>query len=170
VLVDAFCRLKEDRPAANVRLHVGGYFGAMQADFVDAQEAKLRAAGLADAYRRFDCPTHADKQRFLAGLDVLSVPTVYRECKGLYVLEALASGVPVVQPRHGSFPELVEATGGGLLVEPENPTDLARTLGGLIDDRNRVEDLGRRGREAIVDRFHDGAMATATMNVLRRFA
>ena len=72
--------------------------------------------------------------RFLHGLDVLSVPTTYREPKGLYVLEALANGVPVVQPRHGSFPELIEATGGGLLVNPDDPRDLARGLRHLIDD------------------------------------
>jgi glycosyltransferase involved in cell wall biosynthesis len=56
------------------------------------------------------------------------VPTSYREPKGLYVLEALANGVPVVQPKHGSFPELIEATGGGLLVNPEDPQDHARSL------------------------------------------
>ena len=59
---------------------------------------------------------------FLQSLDVLSVPTTYREPKGLYVLEAWANGVPVVQPRHGSFPELMEAAGGGLLDRfPDRP-------------------------------------------------
>ena len=68
--------------------------------------------------------------RFLQGLDVLSVPTTYREPKGLYVLEALANGVPVVQPRHGSFPELIEATGGGLLVNPDDPPTWPAACGG----------------------------------------
>ena len=83
--------------------------------------AKLRERRAGGRLRARRSPDHADKVRFLQSLDVLSVPTTYREPKGLYVLEALANGVPVVQPRHGSFPELIEATGGGLLVEPERP-------------------------------------------------
>lgn len=166
VLIDGYCMLKQQRPEANIRLHVGGYFGAGQRDYVAAQEKKLAGAGLMESYRRFDCPTHDDKTRFLNSIDVLSVPTVYREPKGLYVLEAWASGVPVVQPRHGSFPELIEATGGGVLVEPENPADLARALAALMDDPAARHDHGRRGREAVVNRFHDGAMADATIAIL----
>ena len=51
----------------------------------------------------------AQQGRIPAQLDVLSVPTTYREPKGLYVLEAMANGVPVVQPRHGAFPEIDRA-------------------------------------------------------------
>ena len=97
--------------------------------------------------------------RFLHGIDVLSVPTTYREPKGLYVLEALANGVPVVQPRHGSFPELIEATGGGLLVNPDDPRDLADGLRRLMDDPAHGEELGRKGKEAVHARFHADRMA-----------
>jgi glycosyltransferase involved in cell wall biosynthesis len=166
VLVDAFCLLKQERPDANVRLRVSGYFGIAQKEFLAAQEAKLAAAGLMGAYAHVDCPSHDDKQRFLHELDVLSVPTTYREPKGLYVLEAWASGVPVVQPRHGSFPELVDTTGGGVLVEPENPAALARALLDLYDQRDRARALGSRGRAAVVDRFHAAAMANETTRVL----
>src|SRR5258707_10030833 len=82
------------------------------------------------------------KLRFLRSLDVLSVPTVYREAKGLYVLEAMAQGVPVVQPRHGSFPELIEATGGGILVNSEDPSDLASGIAQLMDDPALCHRLG----------------------------
>ena len=58
------------------------------------------------------------KIELLNSIDVLSVPTIYNEPKGLFVLEAFANGVPVVQPRHGAFPELTEATEGGRVVEP----------------------------------------------------
>src|SRR6185436_4002927 len=123
---------------------------------------------LLELYTHVDCPSHDDKQRFLRALDVLSVPTTYREPKGIYVLEAWASGVPVVQPRHGSFPELIEATGGGVLVEPDNPADLARALLELLDDRDKAHALGMRGRDGVVDRLHAAAMATATTGVLSR--
>src|SRR5262249_7382468 len=108
---------------------------------------------------------HASKVRFFHAIDVLSVPTVYREPKGLYVLEALANGVPVVQPRHGSFPELIEATGGGLLVKPDDPADLARGLREVLDEEARREEFARRGKAAVYDRFHARRMAEETVAV-----
>ncbi len=71
----------------------------------------------------------------LGQIDVLSVPTIYRDPKGLYVLESLAAGVPVVQPAHGAFPELIEATGGGKLVPPADSRQLAAGLHQLLIDQ-----------------------------------
>src|SRR4029079_10839328 len=97
------------------------------------RELSKGAADLGSAFRYVGSPPgHVEKVAFLQSLDVLSVPTEYREPKGLYVLEALANGVPVVQPRHGAFPELIEATGGGLLVDPLDPEALARALEELL--------------------------------------
>jgi glycosyltransferase involved in cell wall biosynthesis len=94
---------------------------------------------------------------------------VYREPKGLYVLEALANGVPVVQPRHGSFPELMEATGGGLLVEPEDAQDLADALRRLFENRPHAEELGRKGKEAVHERFNADRMARETVAVYSQY-
>jgi glycosyltransferase involved in cell wall biosynthesis len=63
---------------------------------------------------------------------VLSVPATYDEPKGMFLLEAMASGVPVVQPRRGAFTEIVERTGGGLLVPPDDPETLAGALERMI--------------------------------------
>jgi len=129
----------------------------------------LRRANLEGELEHVESPTHADKVRFLHNIDVLSVPTTYREPKGLYVLEALANGVPVVQPRHGSFPELIEATGGGLLVEPDDPDDLAAALKRLHDDRGHAGKLGLTGKEAVHRHFHAERMARETVEVYRRY-
>jgi glycosyltransferase involved in cell wall biosynthesis len=129
----------------------------------------MKEAGLADSFDHVDSPDHAGKVRFLQSLDVLSVPTTYREPKGLYVLEALANGVPVVQPRHGSFPELIEATNGGLLVNPGDPADLARGLRQLLEDRSHREELGRKGKEAVHQRFHADRMARETVEVYQSY-
>jgi glycosyltransferase involved in cell wall biosynthesis len=94
---------------------------------------------------------------------VLSVPTVYREPKGLYVLESLANGVPVVQPRHGAFPELLEATDGGLLVNPGDPADLARGLAELITNPHQRLELATRGHAAVHQRFDLPTMTEATV-------
>jgi glycosyltransferase involved in cell wall biosynthesis len=85
------------------------------------------------------------------------------------VLEALASSVPVVQPRHGAFPELIEATGGGLLVEPDSPQALAAGLRALMDDPSRRAELGCMGREAVRRAYSDEAMARRTVEVYERY-
>ncbi len=122
-----------------------------------------------EAFEHVESPDHASKVQFLQSLDILSVPTVYREPKGLYVLEALANGVPVVQPRHGSFPELIEKTGGGLLVNPNDPGDLALGLKQLLTNHDLRHALGRKGKEA-VHRDHSAAMmAERTMEVYKKY-
>ena len=114
-------------------------------------------------------PDHATKVRFLQSLDILTVPTVYREPKGLYVLEAWANGVPVVQPRHGSFPELIEAAGGGVLVTPEDPAELAHALRELLENHQRRAELARRGFDAVRERFHAAVMAQNTLRVYENY-
>ena len=106
---------------------------------------------------------------FLRGLDLLSVPTVYREPKGLFVLEALASGVPVVQPEHGAFPELLAGTGGGKLVRPEDPQHLAETLHHMLTDHEHRLTLGQQGRETVHRDFNAQRMAQETLDVYRQY-
>jgi glycosyltransferase involved in cell wall biosynthesis len=94
------------------------------------------------------------------------VPTVYREPKGIYILEALANGTPVVQPRHGSFPELIAATGGGLLVEPGDADALAAGLKRMLTDHDLRRELGQKGQAAVHERFTDHRMAADTWRIL----
>ncbi len=129
----------------------------------------MKDRGLGDHFQHVESPDHESKVRFLHGIDVLSVPTTYREPKGLYVLEALANGVPVVQPQHGSFPELLEATGGGLLVKPDDPHDLTRALRQLFDNPAHRDELGRKGKEAVHARFHADRMATETVAIYDQY-
>jgi glycosyltransferase involved in cell wall biosynthesis len=162
-LVEAFRILHKDHP--RTRLVAAGYLGARDKAYFNSL---LRgAADLGDAFRYVGSPPdHAGKVAFLKSLDVLSVPTVYREPKGLYVLEALANGVPVVQPRHGAFPEILEATGGGLLFQPGDAADQARKLAELLGFPQRRVELAERGRAAVHQRFDPATMAQATLRVL----
>jgi glycosyltransferase involved in cell wall biosynthesis len=111
----------------------------------------------------------AQKIDFLMKLDVLSVPTVYRDPKGLFVLEALAAGVPVVQPEHGAFPELLAQTGGGRLVHPNDPPALADALHEMLSDPELRRRLAREGQHTVHDRFHADAMAARTLEQLAPF-
>ena len=78
----------------------------------------MREWGLGDEFRYRGAVDRVQKIAFLRDLDVLSVPGPYPDPKGTYLLEAMAAGTPVVQPRRGAFAETIERTGGGLLVEP----------------------------------------------------
>jgi len=121
--------------------------------------------GLDSEFRCHETIDRPRKIEFLQGLDVLSVPSPYAEPKGLYLLEALATGVPVVQPRHGAFPELLEKTGGGLLFAPGDVRALAERLLELYKDPARRQELGRRGSEGARRHYSSAQMAERTLEI-----
>jgi glycosyltransferase involved in cell wall biosynthesis len=168
-LVEAYRLLRQMPDTPYCRLRVSGWLGENERPYLHEQRQRLQQAGLEADFDHVESPDHASKVRFLQAVDVLSVPTMYKEPKGLYVLEALANGVPVVQPRHGSFPELIEATGGGLLVRPDNPEDLARALRELLLDRQGREALGRHGKQVVHAQFTAAHMARETLKVYESY-
>ena len=99
------------------------------------------------------------KIAFLKGLDVMSVPATYDEPKGMSLLEAMASGVPVVQPRRGSFTEIVERTGGGLLVDDRDAESLALGLLSLIESPSLAAELGERAFAGVREHYAVSNMA-----------
>jgi len=171
LLLDAFRLLAADAGpgpgARRARLRVAGYLGPRDRGYFEEQRARAAAWGLGEAVDFVGEVDRAGKLAFLAGLDVLSVPSPYREPKGRFVIEALAHGVPVVQPDHGAYPELIAATGGGLLVEPGSPAALADGLRRLRDDPALRRQLGTQGRAAVRQRFHAGVLADETLKVYR---
>ncbi len=100
----------------------------------------------------------AEKIAFLQSLDLMSVPATYDEPKGVSLLEAMACGVPVVQPRRGAFTEIVENTGGGLLVEPDDQQSLAGGILKIAKNKSLAEELSANGfrgaREHYTRRAH----------------
>jgi glycosyltransferase involved in cell wall biosynthesis len=165
-LVEAYLLLKQRDSGRRLRLHVGGSCGPADAPFVEELRGKLAAAGVTGDVAFYPNVDHAGKIAFLRGLTVFSVPARYGEAFGLYVIEALAAGVPVVQPRHAAFPELVAATGGGLLCEPEDPKSLADAIESLLRDPAHARRLGTAGRDAVARDFSIERMA---VNVLGAF-
>ena len=158
LLVDAYLLIRKRKHVPQLKLRVGGSCGPSDEPWVEEQRRKLEAAGfLGDA--EF-CPNldHAAKVEFLQSLTVMSTPALYGEAFGLYVIEAMAAGVPVVQPRHGAFPELIAATGGGVICEP-TAEGLARSIEQLIQDPIALGSLGRAGREAVSEHFSVERMA-----------
>jgi glycosyltransferase involved in cell wall biosynthesis len=166
-LVDAFLALKKTETFRSLRLHVAGGKTSDDARFLERLRRRLADEGVAGDVRFFDEFDPKSRRDFLGTLSVLSVPTPGGVAFGTYILEAGARGVPVVQPRIGSYPELVEATGGGVLYEPSDAAALARALGELLGDEARRSELGRKGRESVERSFSLATMAQKMTELYR---
>lgn len=164
-LVDAVLELERTGSVPGLRLRVAGTLLGADGPWLAEQKARLEAGGLAGRFEVLPNVDRATKIDFLRSLSVLSVPATYGESFGLYLLEALACGVPFVQPRTAAFPEIAAATGGGVLCEPDDPVSLARELEPLLLDPARARDLGERGRAAVRERFTVEHMARGVQDV-----
>jgi glycosyltransferase involved in cell wall biosynthesis len=146
-------REKTGSGAGRITLEAAGYIGRAQAAYLEDVKRQLAAAGLGGEFTYHGAVDRDGKLAFLQTLDVLSVPATYDEPKGVFLIEAMASGVPVVQPRRGAFTEIVERTGGGVLVEPGDPAALADGLYGLWKDRAKGDALGARGFAGVREHY-----------------
>ena len=158
-LVDAFILLKQRGRVNDLKLRVAGSMTAKDERYVLGLRQKLAENGFGPDTEFLPNLDRREKQEFLRSLSVFSVPATYGEAFGLYVIEALASGVPVVEPRHAAFPELIEATGGGLLCEPDNPAALANAIEPLLLDPAKARILGAEGHRAVHEKFSVERMA-----------
>ena len=128
LLAEAFIELTRRSDLPPLEMRVAGYMAHSDRTYWKDIQRQLTKAGLAGKFHYAGEIDRAEKIAFLQTLDVMALPTVYRESKGLSVLEAMANGVPVVLPRHGTFPEIVADTQGGLLCEPEDVASLVERL------------------------------------------
>ncbi len=159
VLVDAFIRLKRDARFRNLRLHLTGGRSGDDKTFIRAMLKNISRQGYARDVRIFEHFDQANRIGFLESLTLLTVPVLHGEAFGAYQAEALAAGVPVVQPDVGGFPEFVEATGGGLIYRPNTGEALAHALASLLAQPDRVRELGARGRAAAREKYSLNGMA-----------
>jgi len=167
-LCEALVRLRKD--GRDCRVRAAGYLGAADRPYLNGIRDYLDQHQLGQAFEYLGEVSRTEKIAFLRSLHVFSVPTVYHEAKGVYIIESLAAGVPVVQPRHGSFPELVEATGGGLLYDPTDPEALATEIARMMDDAALRRRLADQGRQAVRKSFTDVVMADHTWALFERYA
>jgi glycosyltransferase involved in cell wall biosynthesis len=164
-LVDAFIELKRVPGLENLQLRATGGQHGDDIGYVAGLKKKLAQLGL-DQDAEFLEEFNSDQRReFIQSLTVMSVPADEGEAFGLYILEALAQGVPVVQPDAGGFSEVVTATGGGLLYDVTDPDALVNSLKSLLLDRQRVDDLASHGRDVVMNTFTVDQMAKEVVRV-----
>jgi glycosyltransferase involved in cell wall biosynthesis len=165
-LVEAFILLKQRGRVPRLKLQIGGSCGPGDEPFVKSLRKRLAEAGYIGEVAFFPNLSRAEKIDFLQGLTVFSVPARYGEAFGLYLIEAMAAGVPVVQPRHAAFPELLEATGAGLICEAGDSASLADKIEELLRQPERAQSLGAAGARAVREKFNVTAMAANTLALL----
>jgi glycosyltransferase involved in cell wall biosynthesis len=163
-LVEAYILLKQRGSVPRLKLQIGGSCGPGDEPFVKSLRKRLAAAGYIGEVAFFPNLSRTEKIDFLRGLTVFSVPALYGEAFGLYLIEAMAAGVPVVQPRHAAFPELIEATGGGLLSAPDAQS-LADQIEALLLNPTQAQALGTAGATAVRARFTTAAMTQEQLRV-----
>lgn len=167
-LVDAFLLLKQKPGFDDVQLRaMGGMVGDDESKVMKVL-GRLEKAGWRDDVEVLPEVDRESRLEFLRALTVMSVPMPQGPAFGMFLLEAMAAGVPVVQPAIGAFPEIVEATGGGVCYGPNTAEALAEALAILLSDPERVRELGRTGQGAVRERFGIGRMAADMAGIYER--
>jgi glycosyltransferase involved in cell wall biosynthesis len=163
VLAETYRDLRKDESLTSCRLEAAGYVAPEHRQYLDGIQQEMTAAGLGDEFSYRGVLNREQKIAFLQSLDVLSVPATYNEPKGIFLLEAMACGIPVVQPRRGGFTEIVERTGGGLLVEPDDVVSLARGLLRLARSPDLREQLSNNAFANVREHYSVSRMADSAL-------
>lgn len=166
LIVDAFIALSSNLPEAKLR--VAGWLSEKDNAFLAEQIGKIERAGLRDRFEHVEAADAETKLSFFREADLFCVPTRFEEPKGLYVLEAMACGLPVVAPAHGPFPEMIGESGGGVLFEAGNIAALTGEIEELLSDREAMRRCGKAGRSWVEKEGSREKMAAATAVVFER--
>ncbi|MCP9495291.1 MAG: glycosyltransferase family 4 protein [Pyrinomonadaceae bacterium MAG19_C2-C3] len=165
VLAKAYRRLRKRDDFPPARLEVAGYLAPEHKSYLAGVEREMKEAGLEAEFHYRGVLSREEKIAFLRNLDVLSVPATYDEPKGMFLLEAMACGVPVIQPRRGAFTEIIRRTQGGLLVEPDDTDDLAEKIFNFWKNPALAGELGRNGYHGVREHYGVAQMAECTLGV-----
>ena len=165
ILVDAFIRLKEEHKFADLRLKATGGKTGDDKQFIHRQMKKLQEKRLDGFIDISDDFSLEGVKRFFKSVSVLSVPVLKGEAFGLYQIEALASGIPLVQPNLGAFPEIVKNSGGGVIYHPNTPEALASKLDETLSDPFNLHRMSQAGRKAVEEQFDCGKLTSEMLKV-----
>lgn len=165
ILIDAFILLKQNLQFKNARLKITGGRTGDDTKFINRQLKKLKSKGYQNDIEFVEDFRTESLGDFFEGLTLLSVPVHKGEAFGLYQLESLASGIPIVQPAVGAFPEIVAASGGGLIYEPNTPEALAKKWEEYLLDQNHIMKLSENGKRAIEEKFSSNVMVSNVVEV-----
>ncbi|RIH65032.1 glycosyltransferase family 1 protein [Mariniphaga sediminis] len=154
IVVDAFIELKKQPGFEDVKLMATGGSTGDDSKFIKEQKRKIKKNNLNDFFEIL--PEFEDEavHEFFKNVALISVPVRIGEAFGIYLLESMASGVPVVQPALGAFPEIAELAGGGIIYQPNTPEKLSETWAKLLSDSEKLEQLSQAGYSGVKEKFN----------------
>ena len=159
VLVDAFILLRKNKEYSAVKLKITGGKTADDLHFIKEQKQKISKAGLEKDVFWVEEFEGEERQKFFDTVRLISVPVLNGEAFGLYQLEAMASGIPMVQPALGAFPEVIQSSGGGVIYAENTPEHLAEALAALILNEEKLQQLSAAGLAGVKQHFDIHAQA-----------
>ncbi len=165
IFIDAFLELKKDPKFANAQLRVSGGKTGDDKRFIKMQNSKLEQVGILSDIEYFDDFKSKVSIDFFDGLSLQSVPVLQGEAFGLYQLEALASGIPTVQPNLAAFPEIAKTSGGGVVYEPNDAKSLASKWKEVLSDPDKLKRMGENGRKAVEEKYNLKALTDRMIEV-----
>lgn len=158
-LVDAFVILRKNPEYSKVKLKIMGGYTGDDRWFIKRQKGMILEHGLENDVQWVEEFEGEERQKFFDSVRLISVPVLNGEAFGLYQLEAMASGIPMVQPALGAFPEVIETSGGGVIYSPNSPSQLADALASLILNDEKLEKLSIAGLAGVKEHFDIHAQA-----------
>jgi len=165
ILVDAFILLKQKKEFDDVELVLTGGSTGDDKKYLSEIRGKLKHHHLMNQVEFHEEFEEEGLREFLEKVSVVSVPVRNGEAFGIYLLECMVSGVPVVQPALGAFPEIVNLTGGGVIYESNTPEVLAETLEKVLSDPDELDRLSRKGSKGVEQHFHIDIQARRMVKV-----
>jgi glycosyltransferase involved in cell wall biosynthesis len=168
ILVDAFIDLKDNSSFKNTKLRLTGGKTGDDKRFISRQIRKLIRKGYGHDVEWIEDFGMKELPAFFNGLTVLSVPVLKGEAFGLYQIESLASGIPVVQPALGAFPEIVDTTGGGIVYSPNTSHALAEALSKLFSQPGRLKEMSLSGRAALMKGFNSKSTTEQMISIYEK--
>ena len=168
VLVDAFILLKKEERFNDVHLHITGGKTGEDTHFIKEQKHKLEQAGVRSHVHIWEGFEGEHRKNFLKRVQIMSVPVLHGEAFGIYLSESMASGIPVVQPAMGAFPEIINTAGGGVIYDPNTPEALAKAWADLLDDPKRIEQLSNEARASVEKHFDINIQAEKLVEIYEK--
>ena len=151
-LTDIYIDLKNEPGFENIQLRITGGSSSVDRKFIKQIKRKLKSyikSGDVQFYKQFDIK---HRLKFFTGMTLLSVPMEQPEAFGIYLLEAMASGVPVVQPDIGAFSEIVDFE-SGCVYDSEIKKSLYNAIKKIIIKPDGVESRAIKARQHTISNF-----------------
>ena len=168
IVIDAFIKLSGDIDFDDVELWLTGGYTGDDLQFLKEQKRKIKHAGLDHRITIFDEYEGEARMKFFDGVSLITVPVRNGEAFGIYLLEAMACGIPVVQPNLGAFPEILNISSGGTIYDSSNIVNLVIEWKDLLQNSNRLKVMSANAQSAVIKHFSIAAKAHELISVYKK--